>query len=148
MGGFQEPKWHHRLRQSRSRATRRLQAYRKLQPRLRRRDILLLQAHHGSEAPLHSRRVQNSFLDMTSWQCRFCYTWDSVQTIHCSTCNCHWKQAQLKRSKSRRFSSCLFSVAFEGKRMSIGTLKTNWSVRDGKSIAYPLTFVCVVSILI
>ena len=85
---------------------------------------------------------------MTSWQCRFCYTWDSVQTIHCSTCNCHWKQAQLKRSKSRRFSSCLFSVAFEGKRMSIGTLKTNWSVRDGKSIAYPLTFVCVVSILI
>lgn len=99
---MKEPKWHHRLRQSRSRARRRLQALRKLQPRLR--DILLLQAHHGSEAPLHSRRVQKSFLNMTSWQCRFCYTWDSVQTNHCSGCNRHWKQAQLKRSKSRSAS--------------------------------------------
>ena len=35
---------------------------------------------------------------------RFCYTWDSVQTSHCSGCNRHWKQAQLKRSKSRSAS--------------------------------------------
>lgn len=98
---MKEPKWHHRLKRLRHRARIRLRALGKSQPQ--QKDLILLQNHHGSAIPLRARLRSRliSWGTMTSWQCRFCHVWQSIEVNHCGSCSRHWKQAQRTRSQSR-----------------------------------------------